>query len=183
MLAQLGGVGLGPLGGAQQARLLAVPGGVDEGALRLPAALRQLAHRARASSSSATKPLTRVEAPLTQPSWWFAADHPLVRPLGAGNPGDHIVDRLQTPVERQLEVDAGGAGAEVIGNGKGAFQSYRRHGAAEGLEQRQSVAVGDREDGDLGDRRRVLDGEALGVLGGTDAGGQRISGVERHVGH
>ena len=39
LLLQLGGMGLGPFGRAQQHRLLAVPAGVDDGALGLPAGL------------------------------------------------------------------------------------------------------------------------------------------------
>ena len=58
LLPQLLGVGLDPLGRAEQPLLLAVPGGVDDRAPRAPARLHQLAEAPAPSSITATMPLT-----------------------------------------------------------------------------------------------------------------------------
>ena len=183
VLAQLVGVGLGPLGRAEQARLLAVPGGVDDGALRASSRSWRARPAARASAQLGHHAAERVGGAVDPGVVMVAADHPLVGPLGAGDAGDHVVDRLQVPVERQLEVDLRRAGAEVVGDRQAAAPVLGRHRAGHRLEQRQGVAVGDRQHGDLGQRRRVLEVEPLGVLGGADARGERIARVGRHVGH
>ena len=90
---------------------------------------------------------------------------------------DDVVDRLDVPVRPHHEVDLRRARADVVGDGEGAAPRLRRHRAAERREQRLGVAVRNRQHRDLRDDRDVLQREALGVLGGADAGRQRVADV------
>ena len=112
-----------------------------------------------------------------------AADDPLVGQLAALQRRDDAVGRGELPVELQLQVDAGRAGTDVVGERQRAAPCRRRRRAAERLEQRLRVGVGDRQHRDLHQRRRFLERRALGVLGRADAGRQRIAGIHRQVHH
>ena len=57
-----------------------------------------------------------------------------------------------------------------------------RDAAAERVEQHLGVGVGDGKYGNLQDRRGCGDRKPLGVAGRTDARGQRVAGIQRHVG-
>ncbi len=121
---ELVGVGLGPLRGAQQARLLAVPRAVDDGPPWAPARLDQLRHAPRLLQHRHLA-ADRVGRAVHPGVVVVAAQHPLVGPLGAGQPGDDVPDRLEAPVEGELEVDLRRAGAEVVGDGQGAAPRLR----------------------------------------------------------
>ena len=114
---QFGGVRLRPLGGAEQARFLAVPRAVDDGALGLPALLEERAERAHLfhQRPGAGDRIFRAVDPGVV---MIAADDPLVGELAAGNAHDHVVERLGVPVELQLQVHLGGPGTDVIGDGQ-----------------------------------------------------------------
>src|SRR5438874_11109449 len=112
-----------------------------------------------------------------------AADHPFVRRGRAGNACDHVVQRLQAPVGLDAQVHFGGSGADVIGDAKPAAPLLRRHGPAQGGEQRLRVAVRNGQYGNLGDGRRLAHLQPLRVLGGAHTGRERVAGVERHVHH
>ena len=68
---------LGPFGGSEQPRLLAVPGGVDDRPLRPPALLQQLAERARLFELGAM-PLTGSLRAVHPGVVMVAANDPLV---------------------------------------------------------------------------------------------------------
>ena len=68
MLLQFVGVRLGPFGGAQQAGLFAVPDAINDGALRLPSLLQQLAERRVLLPVQGTAPETGSSAPFTHAS-------------------------------------------------------------------------------------------------------------------
>ena len=139
---------------------------------------------ARASSISATMPLTGSAAPLTQRVVVVAAQDPLVGQLAALQRGDDVVGRGQLPVELQLQVDAGRAGADVVGERQRAAPGRRRRRRRRSaLQQRLRIGVGDRQHRDLHQRRRFLERRPLGVLGGADAGRQRIARIHRQVHH
>ena len=59
-----------------------------------------------------------------------------------------------------------------------------RHGAAgERFQQRPRVGVGKRQHGNLGDGDGLAQRQPPGVLGGADAGSQRVAGIDHHVHH
>ena len=66
--------------------------------------------------------------------------------------------------------------------GRRAAQFFGGERALQRGEQRFGVAIGDGQDGNLGDRRCVLYGKALHVALGGDARRERVAGIERHVG-
>ena len=179
--AQRLGVMLGPLGRAEQARLLGVPRRVDDGAARPRALPRQLAHGPRLLQQR-DHPADGVVGPVDPRVVVVAAHHPLVGPLGSTEARDDVEGRRQFPVEGELEPDGGRAGAEVVGDGQRAAPRGRRDGAAERPQQRERVGVGDGEDGNLRERRGVFAVEARGLSGRADAGRQGVAGEERHVG-
>src|SRR5206468_7777531 len=94
---ELGGVGLGPFGRAQEARLLAVPAGVDDRARRAPALAVELAERLGFAHQRdlAGQRIGRAEYPAVVV---VAADDPLVGIGRAAEHADHVVDGLQRPV-------------------------------------------------------------------------------------
>ena len=178
---QLLRVRLGPFGGTEQARFLAVPAGVDQGALRPPTLLEQAAdglglghqgHVAGQRVPCAEHPAVVV----------VAADDPLVRRAGALDLRDHVVDRLAVPVRQHGQVRLGRARSHVIGQRQCAAPSRGRHRAAQRLQQRRGVGPGDRQHRNLQQGLRVLDRQPLGARRGADAGGQWIAGILLHVG-
>src|SRR5262245_30984992 len=78
LLAQFLGVVLDPLGRSEQAWFLAVPRGIDEGAPRTPAALDQLAERARLLELR-RHPADRILGTVDPCVVMVAAHDPLVR--------------------------------------------------------------------------------------------------------
>ena len=173
-------VRLDPFGRPEEAWLLAVPCGVDERAARTPAALRQLGDRARLFEHCHLA-ADRVRRAVDPRVVMVAAHDPLIGAVGACHLRDDVVDRLHVPVERDLEVHLRVAG-EVIRDRERAAPVGRRDRARHRAQQRQRVAVRDREHRDLRQRRGVLHREALRVFRGADAGRERIAGVRRHVG-
>ena len=87
---QLSLVRLHPFRGAEQARLLAVPGGVDDRALRSPALGVQRTHRARLFQLG-HEPGDRILGTIDPGVVVVATNDPLVGFAGSGESGNHIV--------------------------------------------------------------------------------------------
>ena len=113
VLPQLLRVRLGPLGRAEQHRLLAVPRAVDDRALRAPALLAQLAERPRLLEQR-HEAGDRVLGAVHPRVVVVAAHDPLVRELRAGDARDHVVHGLDVPVERDLQVHLRRARPDVV---------------------------------------------------------------------
>ncbi|CAM5604922.1 hypothetical protein RLIN73S_06790 [Rhodanobacter lindaniclasticus] len=179
---QLFRVCLGPFGGTEQARLLAIPAGVDQGAPRPPALLEQAADGLGLGHQGyvAGQWVPRAEDPAVVV---IAADDPLVRRAGALDLRDHVVDRLSAPVRQHSQVRLGLARSDVVGQRQGAAPGGGRHRSAQRLQQRRGVGPGNRQHRDLQQRFRVLDRQPLGTGGGTDAGRERVARILLHVGH
>ncbi len=112
-----------------------------------------------------------------------AANDPFLRVGRAGQPGDDVVERLDVPVEGQLEVHGGLPGSDVVGDGQRAAPGDGSDRSAESGQQRLRVAVRDREHGDPGNRPGVLDRQPLRVGRGAHARRERIAGIDGHVLH
>ena len=174
---------LHPLGGAQQARLLTVPAGVNDAALGPPAGFPQRAqclgfahHRdfARQRVRGAEHPAIIM----------VAAHDPFVLLRRSGQRGDHVGNGLQRPFGLHLQMHLHAvvpaetimerqAAAPVVGHGR----------ALQAGEDLGRIGIGNRQCRDFEHRRRRLAGEALGVLGGTHTGGERIAGIGDHIQH
>ena len=173
---------LRPLGGAEQAGLLAVPHTVHDGALWLPSLLNELGESARLfhQGDGARDRIVRAVNPRVVV---ISANHPLIRIRGARDARDHVVERFEVPVERQLQVHLRRTRAHVIGEGQSAAPGGRRHRSRQFRQQRLRVAVGNRHHRNLHQGGGVLEGQALGVLRRADSRSQRIAGINRHVHH
>ena len=119
-----------------------------------------------------------------------AAQDPFLGPLGAAHPRDHVVGRRQLPIEFELEMDRGRAGADVVGDGQRAAPRLGCDRAPEVAQQRLGVAVGDRQNGNARERQRFVGrqaggivGRALGVQRRAHSGRERVAGIGRHVHH
>ena len=181
LLLQFGGVGFRPFGGADQARLLRVPAGIDQGALRPPAGPGQgadrlgLLHQHHVAGQGIGGP----EHPAVMV---VAADHPLVGEFLALHHGDDVVDRLQAPVRLDQQMRRGRADpAGPVGDGQGPAEVAGGERAAHGRQEGLGIRIGDGQGRDVQDGRRRLAGQALGVLGGAHARGQRIPGIDHHL--
>jgi hypothetical protein len=71
----------------------------------------------------------------------IAAHDPLIGPLAARQSRDNVIDRLQVPVEFQLEMRRGRARAKMVGDGQSAAPILRRDWARHRAQQRQRVGV------------------------------------------
>src|SRR5262249_6303809 len=169
MLLEFVTVKLSPLGGAQKHGLLPIPRAVDDGALRLPSLLEQLTQGA-GFFEQRDLPGDGIFRAVDPAVMVVAADNPLVGRLGTGNAEDHVIDRLDVPVERDLQVDFRRTGANVVGDGQGAAKAFRRDRALESGQQGPGITVREGQRGDLGERGAVLEGEALYIAFGADAG-------------
>ena len=75
------------------------------------------------------------------------------------------------------------AGAGFVGEGKSAAPVFGNGFALQGFEEGLGVGVGDGEHGNLGDRLDLVEGDELDAGFGADAGGLRVTGVDRHIHH
>src|ERR1035437_10846916 len=72
-----------------------------------------------------------------------------------------------------------GTGSHVIGDGQGSSPSLGRNLSLQGGKQRQRIAPGNRQHGNLGDGSRVFNREPLSVGSGANSRSQRIAGIVR----
>jgi hypothetical protein len=109
MLPQLVCVLFHPLGGTEKHGLFAIPGGVDDGAFRLPSLLGKFPKRARLLQQHhlAGNRIVRAVDPRIV---MVAAQHPEVGLLRAAHGRDHVVNRFQVPVESKLQMNLSRAG-------------------------------------------------------------------------
>ena len=182
LVRELVGVGLDPLGRAEQRGLLAVPGGVDDRAARLPTLLQELAIGARLLEQRRLA-RDRVLGAVHPGVVVVAPDDPLVRGARARNAGDHVVQRLEAPVGLDPQMHLRRPGANVVRDPESAAPLVGRRRAGERREQRLGVAVRDRQHGNLGNRLRLGGGQALCVLGRAHARRERVARIHRHVHH
>ena len=161
---------LDPFGGPEQTLLFAIPRGVDDRPLRFPPLPEQRAQRPRLFElgGHAADGIVRAVHPCIVV---IAADDPLVGIGGARDPGDHVVERLDVPRERDLQVDGRGARADVIRQRKPTSPVRWHERPAEGGQQRLRIPVRNRQHGNLRERLRILDIQPLRVSGGADAQG------------
>ena len=127
LLLELRGVGLDPFGGAEQHRLLAVPAGIDQRALRPPAGFRQRADGLRLGHHGdvPAQRIGRAEHPAVMV---VAAHDPLVGIGAALHHRDDVVDRLERPLGFDRQMDARGvAAADVIGDRQRPAPIRRHH--------------------------------------------------------
>ena len=155
---QVGAVRLDPLGRSEQRRFFAVPGGIDHRPLRRPALLAQLAERARLFEQHG-RAADRIGRAVDPRVVMVAAHDPLVRERAALHLRDDVVERLRVPVERDLQVHPRRPRADAIRDRQRAAPAVRRHRPADRRQQRLRVAVRDRQDRNLRERRRVLHGK------------------------
>src|SRR5262245_37393413 len=104
---------LDPLSRAEQAGLLAVPGGIDNGRLGPPAAADELTKNAPLLEFG-RHPADRILRAIDPCVVMIAANDPLIWKRGPGKPGDDVIERLGVPVEHRLEMDARRSRTQVI---------------------------------------------------------------------
>src|SRR5262249_58611360 len=88
-------------------------------------------------------------------------NNPRVGVGGPRNLEDYVVDRLDIPVRRHAHMNLRGTGTDVIGQRQCASPLLWRHWSAQRLQQKLSVAIGDRENWNLCDRLCVFAAQAL----------------------
>ena len=173
---------LRPLGGAQQRRLLRVPSGVHDRAVRAPSVFHEPSHglglgherhHPAGGVRGAHRPAVAVVAP----------DHPFVRVPSAPHLGDDVVGRRQLPVEGDPQPHRGRPRSDVVGQRQRPPPGRRRNRAFQRFQKRLGVAPRDRQHRDLHDRGRFLPVQPLGVGRGAGPRGQRIARVLGHVQH
>ena len=125
--------------------------------------------RERASSRRATWPESGSAAPLTQASWWLPRMIHWSGDCAPWNLGNDVADGFDVPIRLDLEMDLRRAGADVVGDRQAAAEFFGGDRAFQLGQQRFGVAIRDGKDGNLGDRRRILDGKALHIALGGDA--------------
>ncbi len=147
---QLVAVRLGPLGGAKEHRLFAVPARVDDRPLRLPAGLDETTERLGLGQQGDLA-AQGVGGPHHPAVVVVAAHDPVVRRLAALQGADHVVEGLLRPVRlhRQVDLTAAVAAADVIGDRQRATEVGRRHRTVERRQQHLGVRIGDRQAGNL----------------------------------
>ncbi len=96
---------------------------------------------------------------------------------------DHVINRLDVPVERNFQVDFCRAGTNVIGEWERATKTFRRNRAFQRGQKRLGVAIRNRKRGNFGKRGNVFQRQSLYVALGTNAGRGGIAGIDGHVHH
>ena len=100
----------------------------------------------------------------------IAAQHPLRPVVRTVQGGDHVVERLEVPVGSNFQMHLRGPGTDVISDGQRAAPALRSDRSLQCREQRKRVGVGNRQHGNLGDRLRFFDRQALGIRGRATPG-------------
>ena len=179
---------LGPFGGADETFFFGVPAAEDDGATGLPTLLEETADAVNGFEHGGGAAVG-VDGAVDPGVAVVAGDDPVFGVVGAGDGADDVPDGADGDVLLEVHVDGdfavggvGGAGAEVVGEGKGTLPVARGFGSAEGFEDGGGVAVGE---GVGGDGRLIIlqlvGGDAAGVgqiEGGGDAGGHGVAGVD-----
>ena len=93
MLLKFVAMGFGPLGGAQQPRLLAIPRTQDDGSLGIPSLFMELAEHA-SFFQNRDHPRDRVLGAIDPGIEVISTDHPLVGRIRPAQGGNHVVHRL-----------------------------------------------------------------------------------------
>ncbi len=105
-----------------------------------------------------------------------SANHPLLG-IRARNGGDYVVDRLGVPIGRDFEVNAGRAGADVVGHRQAAAPAFGCDLALQRRKEGLRVGVGNRQHRNLGDGLSVFDRKSFCSRNGADAWGQGVAGI------
>ena len=155
LLLELRLVLLRPFGRAEQSPLFAIPQRQDDRARRTPAGFQQLAEAARRLHQR-RRAADRIVGAHHPRIVVIAEDDPLVGPRRAGNARHHVVERTVLPLERQFHVQLRRTRTDVIGHRQRAAPFLRRDRALQLLQDRQRVAIADRQHRDLQDRRRIF---------------------------
>ena len=143
VLAQLSCVRLRPSGRAEQHGLFAVPSAVDDGALRLPALLHQLAQRAGFLQQRHLAG-DRVPGAVHPGIVMIAAHDPAIGIARSGNFCNHIVHLLDVPIRLHYQVHFRRPRANMIWNRQRSTPLLRRQRPGNGGQQRLGVAIRNR---------------------------------------
>ena len=179
-----------PLGGAHEAFFFGVPTADDDSALRFPTLLEKDSE-AMDGFEHGSGAAVGIDGSVDPGVTVIAGDDPVVflRGIGALDGADDVPDGAEGVVLLKMHVDDDFvcvgvvfACAEVVGEGKGSLPAVRCGLAAEALEDRGGVFVGQGIDGDVGlVDRRVSGCEALrvGQVGsGGYARGFGVAGID-----
>jgi hypothetical protein len=71
----------------------------------------------------------------------IAADDPLIGPLAAGHFSNYVVDRLDVPIERELQPNRRRFATEMICRRKSSAPAFGNNGSVQIFQQRQRVPV------------------------------------------
>ena len=113
----------------------------------------------------------------------IATDHPLVAQLAAGQARDNIVGGRELPIELNFQMHHRGPGPEMISERQRATKRLRCNGSTERFEQWRRVGIGDRQHRNFRDGLGFFARQPLRVLGGANAGSQRIARIHRRIQH
>jgi len=93
-----------------------------------------------------------------------------------GDARDDVIEGLAIPVEAHGQVRLCSARTHVIGERQSAAPCFGSCFAAEGLQERSRVRIGDGQDRNLRDGLYLINGNELYAFDGADSGGLRIAG-------
>ena len=171
---------LDPLRGPEQARLLAVPGRIDDRATGVPSLTHQIPERAGFLEQRALA-RQRILGAVDPGVVMVPADDPFVRGAAPGDARDHVIQGTRVPIRAHAQVHLGGTGSDVICDPQAAAPFPRGDRSSHRRQQRLCVSVGDRQHRDLREGRRARERQTLRPPRGADAGREGIPGIERHV--
>ena len=110
-----------------------------------------------------------------------AVNDPLVGELPSLELCNDVIDRLELPIEREFQADAGGPRSDVIREREAAPSTGWCNRSVQRLEQGLGVGIRDREHRDLGEGWRVRTVDARRVFCRAGEGCERITWEKRHV--
>ena len=149
MSIQVGGVMLYPLGRADQTLLFGVPRRVDDRPCRPLTCVCERGDGLR-FREHCDQSRYRVRRAVVPGIVVIASYDPLVGVLAAFQARNHIIDRDSIPVEREPQAHPRGTRAQVVGNRQCAVPLLGHNGAPDRRQQRQCIAIGDRQHGNFG---------------------------------
>ncbi len=114
----------------------------------------------------------------------IAANDPLICVRGSGNFSDHVVNRFQArPIRFHFQVHLRGPRADMIGHAQTAAPRSRSNRSGNRRQQRFCVAIRNRQHWNFCNDRHVLQVEPLRVFRCANTRRQRITRINRIVGH
>ena len=169
-----------PLCRTDQAGLLRIPGGINHSS-QGPVSCACKSGDCFGLCHGCNHPGQRIGSTVIPAVMVIASNYPLIRVRAAFHARDHVISSHHVPVELGFHSHPRRARPEVIGDRQVAAPLPGHHFTIHRGQQRQRIAIGNRQHRNLRNGWCILPIQAACIAGCPSAGCQHIAGIGRHI--